>query len=134
MLRRLLCAGVALLLVVGVTVAQDKKEGQRRQRPRNVAFGKVVSLDLNKDGSGTLTIMARTSRTEEPKERKFKVTKDTKFVKGGGPGKEGTPVEAVQVADTFKKDATVAVRFEGEGEAKTAKTVAAVTPRPRPNR
>jgi len=133
MLRRSFCAGVALLLVVGVTAAQERKEGQRRQRPRDVAFGKVVSLDV-KDGVGTLTILARTSRTEEPKETKFKVTKDTKFVKGGGPGREGTPVEADKVTDTFKKDATVAVRFEGEGETKTAKTVAAVTPRRRPNR
>ncbi len=128
MLRRSFCAGIALLLTVGLTLAEEKKKEEKGKG--NVVFGKVVSLDL-KDGVGTLTVMARKARGEEPKEMKFLVTKDTKFVKGGGPGQEGTPVDAAQLSDTFKKDQVVAIRPEGEGEKMTAKTVSAVTPRPK---
>src|SRR3954469_23815634 len=110
MLRRLFCAGVALLLVVGVTLAEDKKnEGKR---PRNVAFGKVVSLVVNGDGSGTLVVVSTPRDGGEAKEHKFKVTDKTKYVMGGGRGKEGTPVEADQVRKTFHEGAVVAVRYE----------------------
>ena len=63
--RRLFCAGVAVLLVVGVTLAEDKKD--EGKRPRDVAFGKVVSLKLM-DGTGTLVIRSTPRDGGEGKE------------------------------------------------------------------
>ena len=131
MVRKFFSAGVALLLVAGVTLAADKGS-DKKAGPHNVAFGKVVSLNVT-DGVGTLTVMAHKARGDEATEMKFKVTKDTQFVKGGGPGQEGTPIDAGQLSDTFKTDATVAVRYEGEGDTLTAKRVSAVTPRKKPD-
>jgi hypothetical protein len=120
MLRTCVSAVVALLLVVGVTLAQEKR-GERRGRG-NRTFGKIVSLDL-KDGAGTLTVMARSRRDEEAKEMKFKVTKDTKFGKSAGRGKPPTPIEADKVADTFKKDTIAIIHFEKSGDDIVAKSV-----------
>jgi len=121
MLRKLVSAVVVLFLLSSISLAADVKGGKKAFKG-NHAFGKVVSLDL-KDGVGTLTVMARKARNEEPMEMKFKVTKDTKFMEGGGRGKEGTPVAADKVADTFGKDKFVMVAFEKQGDNTVAKVV-----------
>jgi hypothetical protein len=87
-----------------------------------------VSLDL-KDGAGTLTVMARKGRGQQPQEMKIQITKDTKFMVGGGRGKPGTPVAADKMADTFKKDGHVIVRFEKKGDTVVATSVSTFTPR-----
>jgi hypothetical protein len=125
MLRTFGSAVVVLLLVAGVTVSADKKGGKRGGRG-NMAFGKIVSLDL-KEGAGTLTVMARKGRGQEPQEMKIQITKDTKFMVGGGRGKPGTPVAADKVADTFKKDGHVAVRFEKKDDIVIATSVSSIT-------
>jgi len=123
MLRRSFCAGVALLLAVGITLAEEKGGVK-------TAVGKVVSLDL-KDGIGNLTVMLVKDKGQEPKELRLHVTKATKFLKGGGPGSEGTAVESSHVAETFKRDVLVSIQYEGERDSWTAKTVSAVPPRPK---
>jgi hypothetical protein len=129
MLRKFASAVVVLLLVAGVTVSADKKAGKRGGRG-NAVFGKIVSLDL-KDGAGTLTVMARKGRGQQPQEMKIQITKDTKFMVGGGRGKPGTPVAADKVAETFKKDGRVVVRVEKKGDNVIATTVRSVTFRKR---
>jgi hypothetical protein len=120
-MRRFVSATVALLFVVGIGLAADKKEQvQQRQRP---ARGKVVSLSL-KDGVGTLTVMARMARNEEPKEVKIEITKDTKFTKApAARGQQGETIAADKVAETFKKDTTVVVQYEKKDDKMVAKTV-----------
>ena len=117
-----------LLLVMGVTLAQEKKaeRGARGTRAR----GKIVAMDL-KDGTGTLTVMTRGRGGAEGKEVKFMITKDTKFGKGAGRGKQPTPVDADKVNDTFKKDTNVSVQFEKSGDDMIAKSVTQFTPRRR---
>ena len=130
-MRKLFCAGIALLVAVSVSVSADDK-GAQKDGQRDVAYGKVVILDV-KDGTGTLTVLARKAKGEQPTEMKFAVTKNTKFTKGAGPGAEATAVTAANMSTTFAKDATVAVRYEGEGNNLTAKSVSAVAPRARPD-
>jgi hypothetical protein len=131
MVRKVFWTGLAVLVVAGVTLAAEKRAAKEAGQ-RNVAFGKVVSLELQKDGTGTLTVMARPARNEEPTEKKFQITKDTKWVQGASRNQEGTPVEAGQVEKTYKADATVAIRYDKEGDSLIAKRVNAVTPRPEP--
>jgi hypothetical protein len=130
MLRKFVSAAVVVLLVAGVSLAQEKKADKKPTARPNVALGKVVSLDL-KEGVGTITVMTRGRRGAEGKEMKFKVTKDTKFVKGASRDQKGTPVAADKVADTFKKDSAVVIIYEGTGDNLTAKTVNAGGPRRR---
>jgi hypothetical protein len=124
MLRKLVGAGIALLLVVGVTLAADKKPAGKR------AVGKVVSVNL-KDGAGTITVMARKARGAEAEKMTFKVTKDTKFGVGAGRGKKPTPVAADKVSDTFKKDTNVFVTYEMKDDDMVATRVVKFTPRKR---
>lgn len=125
MLRRSFCAGVALLLAVGIMLGE---EGGVK-----TAVGKVVSLDV-KRGVGTLTVMLVKDKGQEPKEMRFHVTNATKFLKGGGSGSEGSAVESGHVVETFKKSVLVSVQYEGERDSWTARTVSAVTPRPKKNK
>jgi hypothetical protein len=125
MLRKFVSAAVVLLLVAGVTLSADKKGGKKGARG-NHAFGKIVSLDL-KDGTGTLTIMARKRGEPAGTEMKFQITNDTKFMVGGGKGKEGTPVAADKVADTFKKDGIVGIKFEKKDDNLIATGVRSIT-------
>ncbi len=129
MLRKFASAVVVLLLVAGVTVSADKKGGKRGGQVYAV-LGKIVSLDL-KGGAGTLTVMYVGSGSPKPLEMKIQITKDTKFMVGGGKGafQAGTPVAADKVAKTFKKGGDVIVRgrFEKKGDPLIATSVRRLT-------
>jgi hypothetical protein len=118
MLRRLVGTAVALLLVVGVTLAADTKP--KRGGPR--AFGKITKVDL-KNGVGTITVLGKASREGKAMRMTFKVTKNTKFAEGQGRGKKPTPVSASKVASTFKKGTNVFVTYEKKDDEMMAKMV-----------
>ena len=58
-----------------------KRKGGKKGGDRNATFAKVVDLDV-KDGVGTLTVMARKSRDEEPKEVQEKYARPFKVIGG----------------------------------------------------
>ena len=107
--------GPTLLALAALLAPVTRAEEKNAQRGP-VAVGRVVSLDLKDDGTGTLT--ARVKRPARvplrPTEMTFQVTKETRFLQGNGSDGEGTAVESSKVAGIFSKGVSVTVRYQRE--------------------
>src|SRR5437868_1942812 len=88
MLRRSLAAAFVLVALGGFVLAETFR-------------GTITKADLKDDGTGTITVKVG-KKGEEPTEKKFKITRDTKFYRGGGKGKEAKEVTDFK-ADRFSK-------------------------------
>jgi hypothetical protein len=95
-MSKLFCAGIALLLAVGVTQLDDKA-GKKADEQAQYAFGVIRSLDV-KGGVGTLTIL-------------------------GSKRKKDRPMEMNNVADAFRNSKFLWILFTGEGNNLTATVV-----------
>jgi hypothetical protein len=72
MLRLFVCAAVALMLCVGVGLAQDKGKG----KDTNKVSGTVKKVDA---ATGTLTISVKgKNKGDQPKDMEFKISDTTK--------------------------------------------------------
>jgi len=118
MLWRCFWAALALMLGADATLPGANADQTK------VVFGKVLSLDLQDDGTGTLTaLVRRPARVPlRPKEMTFQVTKETQFLTRSGRAGEGAVVAPGKVVDTFKKDTPVTVRYTEEA-GRLARTV-----------
>ena len=116
MLRKLVCASVALFLVAGVALAKEEKGEKKKPK---AAFGKIVKYE-----KGTLTVMVKKSKEDEGTKTEFTINDDTKFLASAGRGKKPTPVSKEDIKEKFKAGTLVYVILDEEG--KTAKSVTAV--------
>ena len=113
------CAGIALLLVVGLTRADEKPQ---------YAYGVMESLDV-KDGVGILTILGAKRKQDRPKVMKLAITKDTKFYYGGTygpndtPGKLGDPVDPAKVTETLGNKRFLWILYTVDGDKLTVTVV-----------
>jgi hypothetical protein len=110
MLRNLLCAAVALVVVAGTGLAEEKKK-------TNAVFGKLVKCDAAK---GTICVMVKKSKEDEGTKTEYKLTEDTKFLLG----RAKEPVAKDEIKEKFKEGTMVYVLLDDEG--KTAKSVIAI--------
>src|SRR3954452_25440772 len=125
MLWRCFWAALALMLGADATLPGANADQTK------LVFGKVLSLDLQDDGTGTLTaLVRRPARVPlRPKEMTFRVTKETQFLTRSGRPGEGAVVPPRKVVDTFKKDTPVTVRYTEEA-GRLARTVSTSAPLP----
>jgi hypothetical protein len=115
MLRTMVCAAVALVLVGGVSLAEKKDEKSK------VAHGKILKCDTDK---GILCVMVKKSKDDDGTKIEFKITKNTKFtaIKGADDKEEYTGLEGLK-AKEFKKNTPVRVHYTEEDDVKTATRV-----------
>jgi hypothetical protein len=123
MLRKFVCAAVALVLVTGIALAEEKKG--KGGKKRTGTFGKITKIDAT---MGTLTVLVKKSREDEGTSTDFTLTKNTKFQVSNGRGKEPTVVTSKdEIKEKFKEGTRVRLGLDEDG--KTVKTVSTFGPR-----
>jgi hypothetical protein len=130
MLRKLVGASIAFVLVAGVALAADEKVQQRARPVR----GQLVKCDLEK---GMICVLVKKNRQDEGTKTEFKVTDDTKFVINKGRGEKPVTLTKSDASkdefkNAFKENARVTVTLSDDG--KTIKTIATGGGRRRPQR
>lgn len=117
MFRLIVVLGLVFTLTFGASIAEAGKKKKKGKAVRASVVAVETAKEADKGGTLTVKVLARKKDTEaKPEEKKFTVTKDTKFV--SVTGKKGSQEEKPAVLGDVKSGSMVMIQGSETGAEK----------------